>query len=219
MNWQADHNLEQDGKFGPRTARTVVRELRAEGMHRLARLVRTDNFIQVRTVTGPTYNTCAVNDFLWEVTFRTSLRHGFIVQRIDNVFNQTAGPVVPALIPTARLWEAWSVDGAGNVTPLAPAPSGAMSNDDWVRNFPAGSSGNWRITGTLFTVLRLPVAAGFAAGNIADAGILQSTAIRPRGLGLPEGFLPIDRDEGSRTIGGEWDCANPIPASRFHNRR
>ncbi len=217
LQWQADHNLQQDGMFGPISTRTVVRELRAEGLNRLAQLVGSDNFVQVRTVNGPTYNACTGPDgegFRWDVRFRTSLRNGFIVQRIDNIWNETPPPGQPAIVQTPRYWEVWSVNNAGNVNPRI-----GNINDMWTRTTRPGSKGNWRMTGTLYTVLNLQAADGFALNNVKDAGnFLQSTATRPTGLGLPEGFLPIDRDEESRTIGGRWDCTNPVLPRRFHRR-
>ncbi|MCX6223380.1 MAG: hypothetical protein NTV01_01270 [Bacteroidia bacterium] len=53
--WQAEQNLEQDGKLGPDTAAPLFRELRAEGLtnesRSLASLIR-----RGRVKTGPTYN-------------------------------------------------------------------------------------------------------------------------------------------------------------------
>jgi hypothetical protein len=63
--------------------------------------------------------------------------------------------------------------------------------------------------GTCFTVLRLPTAAGFAAGNVADAGILQSTTTTPNADAL--GLVA-----GTRRIGGEWDFCAP---TNTHVRR
>lgn len=217
LHWQTWHGHNQDGKVGPVTTRTMVRELRAEGLRDLANQLRQDNFVQVRTVNGPTFNACTRADnvgFRWDVGFRTPLRNGFIVQRVDNLWNENPPPGRPAVRQTPRYWEAWRVDNAGNVT-----PNQGQINDMWTRITRPGSHGKWRMSGTLYTVLRLPAAAGFAAGGVPDAGILQSTVTHPSGLGLPEGWLPIDRDEGTRTIGGSWNCTNANAALNFHRRR
>ncbi len=222
LRWQAVFGIAEDGKFGPSSTRRVVRVLRAEGNNRLARLVRGDNFVDVRTVLGPTFFGCAGapghpgRAFEWNVSFRTSLRNGFIVQRIDNVWNQNPAPAPGQAVPTPRYFEAWAVDGGGRVTPVV----GGV-NDMWRRPMRAGTRGNWQMSARLYTVLHLP--ATFGAGNVADAGpVLRSQLANPGAnlLGLPEGFTVIERgDEGARRIGGQWDCADPVVANRFHRRR
>ena len=132
--------------------------------------------------------------FQWDVRFTTTLRNGFIVQRIDNVWNQNPAAAAGVVVPTARYWEAWPVDAAGRVT---PAMANA-SNDTWRRPRRLATTGNWRMRARLYTVLNLP--AVFGVGNVADAGtVLQSTLANPGAdvLGLPEGFMPIQMgDEG-----------------------
>ncbi len=201
--WQSTHGQAVDGKAGADTTRTILTELRGRGDVRRAAELARDNFARTNTVGAIIFNNCsALPRFRWEVGLVTSLRNGFIIQQMDNVWNaQTCvgAPVaIPAALcpPTPRYWEAWHVDNAGNVTPNI----GAV-NDRWQKPaFPPGSRGNWRVTGTFFTVPRLPPAAGFALNNVCDAGnLLQSTLANPGGdeLGSPA---------GRRTIGGTWNC-------------
>ena len=220
MRWQAMFGLQEDGKFGPSSTRRLVRVLQAEGNHRLARLVRSDNFVRVHDVVERTFFGCvgapghAGRAFQWDVNFSTSLRNGFIVQRIDNVWNQNPAPAAGQSIPRPRYWEAWSVDGRGNVT-----PKNGNVNDMWRRPMRPNTRGNWRMTARLYTVLNLP--ATFGAGNVPDAGVLRSSLANPGAdlLGLPEGFAAIQLgDEGTRRIGGRWDCADPVPGNRFHRQ-
>jgi hypothetical protein len=210
VRWQATHELDQDGKVGPVTTRSFVDELGAEGQRALARQLRLDNYVNSITVSGPTYTDCSSPQprFRWDVRFRTSLRDGWIIQRIDNTWNGThCGGGAMGVGTTARYWEAWQVDRNGTVTPTG----GSGENDQWIRRFPGGTRGTWSMTGRLYTVLSLPAAAGFGAGNVPDAGILQSTTTAPSSdrLGLVEGF---------RRIGGRWDCCDPDPANWFHRR-
>jgi hypothetical protein len=230
VRWQAAHPpLDQDGMVGPRTTQTYIDELTTGRRSDLVRQLRLDNFVRVRDVNGPTYNACSTNacastactgnsgfGFCWEVAFRTSLRDGYIIQRIDNVWNETAPPGQPAIVQTPRYWEAWRVDRSGTVNPML-----CGVNDVWSRNTRPGSRGNWRMTAKLYTVINLPSAAGFASGNVPDAGALlaTTTAPSPDALGLPEGFLPIEVNEQPRRIGGEWDCTNANPALHYHRRR
>jgi peptidoglycan hydrolase-like protein with peptidoglycan-binding domain len=207
--WQAENNLPVDGKCGADTTRTLIGELAAEGEPADARQLRLDNYVATTDVTAPTFLTdtgAPIQHFVWEVGFRTSLRNGFIIQQIDNEFVPAMCDGTPyvAWRPTPHYWEAWTVDGAGTVTPAI----GAI-NDQWTRPFAPASRGHWRMTGTCFTVLTLPAGAGFGAGNVADAGILQSTAAAPNAddLGLVA---------GRRTIGGEWNFCAP---TNTHVRR
>ncbi|MEM6635170.1 MAG: DUF4157 domain-containing protein [Pseudomonadota bacterium] len=223
--WQARRGLRQTGKFNISTTRTMVRELRAEGQGRLARLLRSDNYVRVRTIAGPTFvpmgTPAALNRrFRWDVAFRTSLRSGFIVQHIQATKNETAR--LPGMTNSSFSFdfhERWVVDGRGNVTPL----SGGGINDFWRTTMRVGTRGHWRARGTLYTVLNLPaVFGGPGAPNHAQAsGSLPShnslnPAQRDR-LGLPEGNRRIQSDEGPRTIGGEWNAMGP--AATWFNRR
>jgi len=229
VRWQAERPpLRQDGMVGPETTQSFIQELVAENEPDLVRQLRLDNFVRVTNISGPTFNECIANacantvctgnaglGFCWEVAFTTSLRNGFIVQRIDNTWNETPPPGQPAIVQTPRYWEAWNVDGSGNVTPRL-----CGINDVWARNTRSGSRGDWRMTAKLYTVINLPAAAGFAPGNVPDAAMLQSTttAPNPDALGLPVGYRPIEVNETPRTIGGQWDCTNANPALNFHRR-
>ena len=201
--WQAQNDVTPDGKVGADTTRTFVGELAAEDQPALARDLRLDNYVLTNDVTAATWNVDTPPPrpwhFDWEVGFRTSLRNGFIIQQVDNTFVPAMcdGRAYTARRPTPRYWEAWAVDGAGTVTPAV-----GTVNDQWLRRFAPGSRGRWSMTGTFFTVLRLPRKAGFVAKGVADAGILQSTAVAPTSdeLGLVA---------GRRTIGGEWNFCPP----------
>jgi hypothetical protein len=225
VRWQADHNLTQDGKFGPATTQTFLDELVAEGRQDLADLVRGDNFVRVVNVQGPTFNlpngaAGGFGGFRWDVSFNSSLRNGFIVQRVESVRNQNPAPP-PGFAPAApRYWEAWSVDGGGNVSPVMANGS----HDTWQRGLFNGSTGTWSIRGTLYTVLNLP--AQFdpqgGANHAAAAGTLRSalnlSAANIDALGLPEGFAAIELgDEGARRIGGTFNFTG-APATHTHTR-
>jgi hypothetical protein len=207
VQWQADHGLDQDGKVGPGTTASLTGDLTAAGQADDALQLRLDNFARGATTLGPTYTDCSAAQprFNWEVAWNTSLRGGFIIQRIDNTWNGTRcnGTAMP-VGSTPRYWEAWRVDNAGNVTPQAGG-----HNDEWTREFPGGTRGTWRETGTLYTVLNLPPAARFAANSVPDAGILQATTTAPAGDDLGQA-------QGRRTAAGEWDCCDPNPANWFH---
>jgi len=199
--WQSEQGLHQDGKVGAETTRTLLSELRAEHQGAKATDLARDNFVTTTNVAAPVYHNCtAAPRFRWDVSLNTSLRNGVIIQQIDNAWHPQTCHGAPlalpaAQTPTPRYWEAWQVNNAGAVTPAA-----GTVNDRWQRNFPANSRGTWRMTGTFYTVLTLPP--GFAAGNVHDAGILQSTVANPGGdtLGLPA---------GRRGIGGTWNCCPP----------
>ena len=200
--WQAENNVTPDGKVGADTTRTLLGELKAEDQPADVEQLRRDNYVITTDVTPPTYHLDIgrpIQHFVWEVGFRTSLRNGFIIQQIDNEFVPAMcdGTAYTAWRPTPRYWEAWAVDGAGTVTPAI----GAI-HDQWTRPFAPASRGRWRMTGTFYTVLTLPPRARFGAGNVRDAGILQSTAHAPTGdeLGL---------EAGRRTIGGDWNFCPP----------
>ncbi|MGV0025332.1 eCIS core domain-containing protein [Phormidesmis priestleyi] len=204
VQWQAQNDLPQDGKVGATTTRTLMGELTAEGQAADVRQLRLDNFVSTTTLTGPTFNTSGPGqDFVWEVGFNTSHRNGWIIQRIDNVFNPTMcnGAAYTNWRPTPRYWEAWQVDGNGAVTPNI----GAL-NDEWTRPFHPVSHGNWSMTGTVFTTLTLPTT--FTAGSVLDAGILRATTAPPN-----NDFLGLVA--GTRRIGGEWDYC---PPNNFHRR-
>jgi hypothetical protein len=223
--YQAAFGLTPDGQAGPATTRRLVAEARAESLPRDADQLRADNFVTWAPAAG-THNGCgAAADagglatfFQWDVNFSTSLRNGWIVQEIANARNRTTcGGAAIAETLTPHYWEAWWVDGAGNVrvptainaartlatTSVAPAPA----DDLWRRASAAPSTGNWSMRASLYTCLRLP--AGFAAGNVADALALPSTAAQPNAddLGLVA---------ARRGAAGRWNCCG-APATHFHN--
>ncbi len=224
LRWQAEHGLSQTGKFNIATTNSLVRELRAEGQNRLARLIRSDNYVRARTITGPTFTPMATpiaNNlrFNWAVGFTTSLRNGDLVQRIENRWNETVPGGMGRVAQSPRYWETWTVNGRGVVNPrLADG-----TNDIWSRVLRRGTRGNWRMRGTLYTVLNLPATfnARGTAGHVRDSGDLRSSAgLNARQqdqLGLPEGNSPIRMDEPARTIGGEWNAQGP--AATWFNRR
>ena len=144
------------------------------------------------TSAGPTYNPCG--DFLWHSAFATSGRSGFLVQQINNGYNvQTCGGApIPNPHPTPVYYEAWQVDAAGNVSPKV----GAV-NDMWIRPARPNTKGSWSMTGNVHWAKSLEPAAGFGAGNVQDAGILQSTLTQPTNIANP--IL-------TRRKGGTWDC-------------
>jgi len=199
--WQVENNLTPDAKAGAETTATLVAELAAEGQPDAVTQLRVDNFVSTTDVTPQTFRVdtgAPIQHFVWEVGFRTSLRNGFIIQQVDNDFVPAMcnGTAYTAWRPTPRYWEAWSVDGAGRVTPNI----GAI-NDQWTRPFRPRSSGRWTMRGRLFTTLRLP--ATFVVGGVPDAGpLLRSTLTNPGG-----DFLGLDA--GSRRVGGRWDFCPP----------
>ncbi len=215
--WQADHNLTVDGQAGPATTRTIVGEVTAEGNARDARLIRADNFVSWRSVNGPVRRLCslAVHAFQWDVDFATSLRNGWIIQRLDNTWNVTNcdGTANHAAAVTAQYWEAWWVDAAGEIwipTALTTPPTTATpatADDLWRRRMDPNTRGTWSMRARLYTTLTLP--AGFAIHGVPDA------------VDLPSTVGPVDGDAlgpavASRGQAGTWNCCDPDPALHFH---
>jgi len=213
--YQADFGLTPDGKIGVATTRRLVDELNAEDQRRLARLLREDNMVTWSDVNAATWTGCG--QFQWDVNFTTTLREGWLIQRIDNTWNATAcggGDVTPPF--TRRYWEAWWVDANGNVllptsTAQPPTTTGlAVAHDLWRNPSIPGSRGTWSQAGTMFTTLTLP--AGFAIHGANSA---------PESVDLPSTRGPIDTDAlglpvASRRVAGRWDCCDPDPANHFH---
>jgi hypothetical protein len=223
--YQADFGLTPDGQAGPGTTLRLTAELRAEGLPEDAQQLRADNYVTWAPAAG-THNGCAApvdagglaTFFQWDVNFSTSLRDGWLIQEIVNARARTRcnGAAIAETL-TPHYWEAWWVDGSGDVrvptainaartaatASVAPAPA----DDLWRRAAAAPSRGNWRMSANLFTTLRLP--AGFAAGNVADALALPSTAAAPNGDEL--GLVAASRDAR-----GQWNCCGPA-ATHFHN--
>jgi hypothetical protein len=223
--YQASYGLTQDGQVGPATTARLVQEAGAENLPRDASQLRADNYVTWAPAAGA-HNGCAAGVdaaglatfFQWDVNFSTSLRNGWLVQEIVNVRNRTdcAGAAIPETL-TPHYWEAWFVDGNGNVliptainaarTRATATAVPAPAHDLWRRASAAPSTGNWSMGARLFTCLRLP--AGFAAGNVHDALALPSTAAAPNpdDLGLVE---------AARRAGGRWNCCG-APGTHFHN--
>jgi len=197
VGWQVMYDLEPDGKMGAETTATLLAELRAEGADAEADTLDVDNLVTTVDVVPRTYEVCAPGlpfEFDWQVAFRTTLRNGFIIQRIDNAFNgqMCDGTPYTGWTPIRRYWEAWRVDGAGNVTPMI----GGV-NDMFTRPLLPGSSGTWEMRGTIYTTKTLP--ASFVAGSVADAGILRATRTDPGDDFL--GYVVA-----RRRVGGNWGC-------------
>jgi hypothetical protein len=137
--------------------------------------------------------------FKWDVGLNTTGRNGWIVQEINNTFRgrNAAGPLTTR-VPTPRLWEAWAVDGAGNVTPRRTG-----TNDMWRRpNRGPGTEGHWSLTGRLYWTTTDPATQGFTPGGVPDAGILLSTTAQPPGLGIARMH---------RFAQGTWDSTGAAP--------
>lgn len=145
--------------------------------------------ITTTTVAGPTWGNC--RQFLWDVSWTTAGRNGFIVQEIVNsgkITNCADGTVQPNPF-TPRYWEAWAVDGSGNV--------GDGGIDRWSRGQRNNTHGNWFMTGKVHFVTTLDPAAGFSRTAVADANGLLATTTQPSGLG------PVSR---RRQASGVWNC-------------
>ena len=211
-SWQAQFGIAVDGQAGPVTTRSLMRELRAEDQRILARQLRQDNYVNWADVNAQAYSPCG--NYQWDVDFRTSLRGGWLIQRIDNTWSASTAAgadATPAF--TQRYWEAWWIDNAGDAwiptntaTPPATAAP-AVADDLWrVPAIPA-TSGTWSQAGRLYTALVLP--AGFATFGVPEAMALPATTgpVNSDDLGL---------QEASRRVAGRWDCVDPDPARRFH---
>ncbi len=139
----------------------------------------------------PTHGTCRA--FNWVVNWQTTRRNGFIVQECINTDRITDcnGQAVP--VPnTPHYWEAWSVDGAGNV--------GDGGQDTWFRGRRPNTRGMWRFDSNVFVVPELDPAAGFRRGAVPTAGGLLSTTTAPTNLYQPS---------MTRSQGNTWDCCPP----------
>ncbi|HHM04514.1 MAG TPA: peptidoglycan-binding protein [Gammaproteobacteria bacterium] len=157
--------------------------------------------IHISTVdkTPPRFDPCT-NDlgygkFIWEVTWRTNARNGYIVQEMASAQQGefcTGGPDAGVAPGAPLFWEAWRVQQDGTVHP----PPG---RDTWQVPVPPAHRGTWQLTGRVFFVAQLDPAAGFKTGNLAapQAGTLYATAQRPAHLG------PVLM---TRHAAGRWDC-------------
>jgi hypothetical protein len=147
---------------------------------------------------GPTWNNHG--HFDWRVGFTTSARSGWLVQEIVNTFRgeDSTGAAITTSQPTPRYFEAWSVSGAGAVTPNV-----GPNNDYWIRpSRGANTKGHWTMTGTVYHTETDPATQGFTAGGVANAGILLSTTNQPTGLGVARLH---------RYAQGTWDSTGAAP--------
>lgn len=157
--------------------------------------------ISSSTNTGPTWNNHGAFD--WQVGFNTTGRNGWIIQEVVNTWRAEDATGTAIGNPfTPHYWEAWAVDGAGNVTPSIGA-----TNDFWTNpNFNATLSaveGHWATTGHLYFTATDPATVGFVANNPAtNAGILLSTTSAPSGLGIARLH---------RYAQGTWDSTGATP--------
>jgi hypothetical protein len=137
--------------------------------------------ITSKTTAGPTFGPQGAA--LWHVSFATTGRTGWIVQKIDNTLSGTDAhgkPMTPASVGLApHYYEAWSVDATGAVTPQISG-----DNDYWDQG-PSGANtkGTWSTHGELFWVAGATLPSGMTSGGVKNAGMLVSSASAPPGLG------------------------------------
>jgi hypothetical protein len=214
--WQDSHPpLVVDGKIGVGTTRSITDALGDAGSPALRQQVRVDHTANatadspvVRNVPSP----AAWGRFTLNASLNTTLRRGWIIQELRNTWNETVcGGVANPAAPTLHYWEAWWVTDGGAVripTSLTTPPTHvapAVAHDVWQRGLAPGTSGDFTMSGRLFTTLTLP--AGFAIHAVPDAGDLPSTTVAPRAddLGLVQ---------GRRFASSHWDGCPAGP--NFH---
>ena len=153
--------------------------------------------ISSTTNSGPVWNNHG--HFDWRVGFNTTGRNGWIVQEIINGYRaeDTSGnDVTPAYTP--HYWEAWAVDGSGNVTPKV-----GSDNDYWIRPSRGNNTeGHWSMRAKVYFTSTNPTTQGFTPGGVSDAGILLSTTSAPSGLGIARFH---------RYAQGTWDSTTSTP--------
>ena len=137
--------------------------------------------ITSKTNAGPTFGPQGAA--LWHVSFATTGRNGWIVQKIDNTLSGTDAhgrPMTPASIGLApHYYEAWHVDASGKVTPEVNG-----DNDQWDQSpMDAKTKGTWATTGELFWVAGAATPGGMRARGVANAGMLVSSLSAPPSLG------------------------------------
>ena len=163
--------------------------------------------------------------FEWAVDFETSLETGYIVQRIENVFDaeNCDGTPFTGSVPTPLYWERWYVENHKMQTNKS---SNYNADDAWVRNlcnpftpfivgcdpYPHATRGNWSMTGTLYILPNTSNPGRFYYPNrdVPDAGNLEATLTDPGSA--------LGRPKGSRTASGSWDCCPPAPAQPNPNQ-
>ncbi len=154
--------------------------------------------ISSTTNSGPTWGNHG--HFDWRVGFSTTGRNGWLVQEIVNTMRaqDNAGNDLGGAMPTPRYWEAWAVDGTGNVTPNV-----GPNNDYWIRPSRGNNTqGHWSMKGKAHFTTTDPTTQGFTPGGVADAGILLSTTTAPSGLGVARLH---------RYAQGTWDSTGAAP--------
>lgn len=138
--------------------------------------------------------------FAWQVGFTTTGTSGWLVQEVVNTYRaqDATGTDLGGVKPTAQYWEAWAVDAASAVTPVAGG-----TNDFWLRpNRGAGSQGHWSMRGKVYFTTTDPATQGFTPGGVPDAGILLSSTSAPSGLGIARLH---------RYAQGSWDSTGTTP--------
>ncbi len=142
----------------------------------------------------PTFCPCGL--FISAITWKTTGRNGFIVQEINNDYEarncdkepcESNGTENNKVKPTSRFWEAWEVDGSGNVTP--------KDQDIFTQPRRKPTCGHWRIEGEAHFVSK--ISKDFQVGNVPEAVGLPSTTKPQTGLG------PVLL---KREAEGEWNC-------------
>jgi hypothetical protein len=137
--------------------------------------------------------------FQWDISFNTSGRNGWIVQKIESTrrAQDSAGNALPDGL-TPLYWEAWAVDGAGNVSPASGG-----THDFWQRrSFGNNTQGHWSISSACYFTATDPATQGFAVGNAREAGGLLSSLAEPSGLGVARLH---------RFAQGTWDSTSAVP--------
>ena len=163
-----------------------------------------DTTISTGTVHGPTWS--PHGSFRWDENFTTTGRNGWIVQEIVNTMDATQvipTPGIPAgskLIPGAMDWhyfEAWAVDGSGNVT-----PGDGNGNDTWGKpGLGPGTKGTWTMAGYAHFARTDPATQGLTPGGSPNARQLSGHTAPP-GLG----FVLWERHAD-----GTWDSSGSTP--------
>jgi len=157
--------------------------------------------ISSTTNAGPTWNNHG--SFVWHVGFNTTGRSGWIVQDVVNTWRaeNAVGNAVPSP-STPHFWEAWAVDGTGNVTPSVGADNDYWDNPDLKATYGA-VEGHWATKGKLYFTTTDPATQGFTRNNQAtNAGILLSSTTAPAGLGIARLH---------RYAQGTWDSTGAVP--------
>lgn len=155
--------------------------------------------ISAATNAGPTW--ADHGQFIWVVGFGTTGRSGWIVQEVVNTYRaqDAVGSDLGGAAPTPQYWEAWAVDGGGNIT-----PGHGGNHDYWLRPDRGNNTqGHWSMRGKVYFTTTDPATQGFTPGGVADAGVLLSTTSAPSGLGVARLH---------RYAQGTWDSTGATPS-------